>query len=171
MIDTSSADPTSVSPVIIQIGTSNHLQKSNHSPSPPPRPPLHPHSHPAAHAPVRDSPKVMACMARAIKVANAAKQQAAAARPPGQVARCNTPINPTSSASPVDSSSAPLPAPSPASRSPHIALYIEILNQYLYYYDKGAAAFTTSAVQVSLHCFWLISPATPRSRCLHIWSV
>ncbi|KAG1664616.1 hypothetical protein FOA52_004491 [Chlamydomonas sp. UWO 241] len=70
-----------------------------------------------AQVPVRDAAKVMASLKRAIKIAHAAKQQAAAAARTGE--------------------------PGGA----YVELYIEVLNQHLYFFDRGVEGFSTSAVQ------------------------
>ena len=66
---------------------------------------------------IKDADQVLACLKRALKIANAAQQQLAVAL----------------------KSSDTGPA----------FLYVEILNQYLYYFDQGLPNITSSVVQVS----------------------
>lgn len=66
---------------------------------------------------VRDADNVLSCLKRALKIANAARQQLAVA-------------NKASDTAPA-------------------FLYVEILNQYLYYYEQGLPNITASVMQVS----------------------
>ena len=69
---------------------------------------------------VRDADNVLSCLKRALKIANAARQQLAVALK--------------------------------ASDTVPAFLYVEILNQYLYYFEQGLPNITSSIMQVS-HCW------------------
>ncbi|KAF5843796.1 vacuolar protein sorting-associated protein 35-domain-containing protein [Dunaliella salina] len=91
------------------------------------------------HPPVRDAKRVMACLQRALKIANAAKQQAVASSSPFKLASL--------------AGAAPAPAPllgaaTPASQQHPLGLFVEVLNHYLLYLDAGLEEFTPSAVQL-----------------------
>ena len=66
---------------------------------------------------VRDADNVLSCLKRALKIANAARQQLAVALK--------------------------------ASDTAPAFLYVEILNQYLYYFEQGLPNITSSVMQVS----------------------
>jgi hypothetical protein len=79
---------------------------------------------PGRQPPVRDADKVMAALKRALKVVGAVKQQRKAAGLLG-AARGAAHAEPASAA----------------------ALYLDILNQYLYYFSAGAETMTPGVVQ------------------------
>lgn len=68
-------------------------------------------------APVRDAQKVMACLRRALKVVAAAKQQCAATARLGK------------------------------GGAQHLPLYVDIVNHYLYYLNRGVESMSTGVVQ------------------------
>lgn len=82
---------------------------------------------------VRDADNVLACLKRALKIANAAQQQLAVAL----------------------KSSDTGPA----------FLYVEILNQYLYYFDQGLPNITSSVIQVSFIPLFALHPGTKITQC------
>lgn len=82
---------------------------------------------------VRDADNVLACLKRALKIANAAQQQLAVAL----------------------KSSDTGPA----------FLYVEILNQYLYYFDQGLPNITPSVIQVSFIPLFALHPGTKTTQC------
>jgi vacuolar protein sorting-associated protein 35 len=103
-------------------------------PAPPPRSPA---AAAAAQPPVRDAPKVMAGLKRALKAVGAAKQQRAAA---GLAPR------PGAGGKAGGGGGGGASAAAAAGAGAYLGLYVDIANQYLYYFERGVPEMSPSVV-------------------------
>ncbi|PSC73631.1 vacuolar sorting-associated 35B-like [Micractinium conductrix] len=88
--------------------------------------------------PARDEQGVMACLKRALKLANAAQQQLAVAAKPRPRAASRAAAGGEAGGAVAGP---PMLAPSPSS------LFVEILNHYLYFFDHGCTLITPAVLQ------------------------